>query len=105
MRASPTEPFAHPDSYAEADRALDEREPDRADFADDETFDRAWQAWDTECEAAEDRKTAGAIVIEEHGCGFSTLLAITGPLAGTLWWDARATCGRIRQTGERAAAG
>ncbi|MEH0532679.1 hypothetical protein QBA75_39190 [Streptomyces stelliscabiei] len=33
--------------------------------------------------------------MQEHGCGFSTLLAVTGPLAGTVWWDGRATCDRI----------
>lgn len=35
------------------------------------------------------------MVVQEHGCGFSTLLAVTGPLAGTVWWDGRATCDRI----------
>ena len=94
-RALLTEPFPHPDSYADADRALEEREPRREDFADDESFYTAWRAWDAECAVAEEHKAAGAIVIEEHGCGFATLLAITGPLAGTFWWDGRATCGEI----------
>jgi hypothetical protein len=63
-------PFPHPDSYAEADDELVSDE-------------------------FEDQKTAGSIVIEEHGCGFATLLALSGPLAGTVWWDGRATCDRI----------
>ncbi|WP_234359993.1 SMI1/KNR4 family protein [Streptomyces sp. DSM 15324] len=50
---------------------------------------------DDEVGEFEDVKTAGAVVVQEHGCGFSTLLAVTGPLAGTVWWDGRATCDRI----------
>ncbi len=34
-------------------------------------------------------------MLQEHGCGFSTLLAVTGPLAGTVWWDGRSTCDLI----------
>lgn len=94
-RALLREPFPHPDSYADADRELDEREPARASFAHDAAFDAAWQARDAHCERFEQRKTAGAIAIEANGCGFATLLVITGPLAGTVWWDGRATCDRI----------
>ncbi|MEV7726509.1 SMI1/KNR4 family protein [Streptomyces sp. NPDC087917] len=89
------EPFPHPDSYAEADLALDAREPRPGDFAEGQAHLAAWRAWDLECEEWEGRKTAGAVVLEEHGCGFATLLAVTGPLAGTVWWDGRATCDRI----------
>ncbi|MEU5891291.1 hypothetical protein ABZ835_31235 [Streptomyces sp. NPDC047461] len=55
----------------------------------------AWRPWAAEADDFEDRKTAGAIVVQEHGCGFATLLALTGPLAGTVWWDGRATCDLI----------
>ncbi|WP_258044124.1 SMI1/KNR4 family protein [Streptomyces sp. SM11] len=89
-------PFPHPDSYDEADDALLRREPRAEDRPDDgEAFSRAWTAWDDEAGEFEDRKTAGAIVLKEHGCGFATLLAVTGPLAGTVWWDGRATCDLI----------
>jgi hypothetical protein len=94
-RARLTTQFPHPDSYVEADQALDAREPKATDFSDEVSFMTAWQAWDAECELAEDGKTAGAIEIEDNGCGFATLLAITGPLAGTVWWDGRATCDQI----------
>ncbi|GAA0328736.1 hypothetical protein GCM10009540_55710 [Streptomyces turgidiscabies] len=40
-------------------------------------------------------KTAGSVVLQEYGCGFSTLLVLAGPPAGTVWWDGRATCDRI----------
>ncbi|NGO75444.1 SMI1/KNR4 family protein [Streptomyces sp. YC504] len=88
-------PFPHPDDYAAADDALDRCEPRAEEYADAAAFDRAWRAWDAECEEFEDRKTAGAVIAQEHGCGFATLLAITGPLAGTMWWDGRATCDLI----------
>jgi hypothetical protein len=88
-------PFAHPDSYAAEDDELGDREPRVEDFADGSSYEAAWQAWDDECAVFEDRKTAGAVVVQEHGCGFATLLALTGPLAGTVWWDGRATCDRI----------
>lgn len=90
-----TLPFPHPDSYREADDELDRREPQAADYPNEEAFFQAMAAWDTECEEFEDRKTAGSVMAKKHGCGFSTLLAITGPLAGTLWWDGRATCDLI----------
>ncbi|MEV8454629.1 SMI1/KNR4 family protein [Streptomyces sp. NPDC052095] len=88
-------PFPYPDSYVEADDELDRREPRAGDHPDDAAFARAMTAWNDECDEFEDRKTAGAVVAREHGCGFATLLAVTGPLAGTMWWDGRATCDLI----------
>ncbi|MFJ8803961.1 MULTISPECIES: SMI1/KNR4 family protein [unclassified Streptomyces] len=88
-------PFPHPDSYAEADEELMVREPQAEAFEDHAAYRTAWRAWVDEADGFEDLKTAGAVVIQEHGCGFSTLLALTGPLAGTVWWDGRATCDRI----------
>ncbi|KKZ74762.1 hypothetical protein VO63_05950 [Streptomyces showdoensis] len=80
-----TEPFPHPDSYRAYDDELDDREPPREDLA-------AWQAWDDECGVLQERKTAGAVFLEENGCGFRTLMVVTGPHHGELWFDARATC-------------
>ncbi|MET8755542.1 SMI1/KNR4 family protein [Streptomyces sp. NPDC004667] len=90
-----SEPFPHPDSYLEADAALVDREPREADFDDPAGFTASWKAWDEECEEFEDRRTAGAMRLQEHGCGFSTLLVVSGPLAGTMWWDGRASCDLI----------
>ena len=90
-----TVPFPHPDSYAEDDDDLMAREPQAEAFEDDAAYRAAWRTWADEADRFEDLKTAGAIVIQEHGCGFSTLLALTGSLAGTVWWDGRATCDRI----------
>ncbi|MFD0359082.1 SMI1/KNR4 family protein [Streptomyces sp. NPDC127110] len=90
-----SEPFPHPDSYVAADTALWEAEPREEDFDDPAALTAAWNAWDAECEEFEDGRTAGAMRLQEHGCGFSTLLAVTGPLAGTMWWDGRASCDLI----------
>ncbi|OIJ69806.1 SMI1/KNR4 family protein [Streptomyces mangrovisoli] len=88
-------PFPHPDSYAEADDEFFRRLPRAEDYADEDAFAGPMDAWNAEYWEFDERKTAGAVVVEEHGCGFATLLVITGPLAGTLWWDGRATCDLI----------
>jgi hypothetical protein len=54
-----------------------------------------WKIWDQEYEAFEEWKTAGAVIAQDHGCGFATLLVVTGSLAGTMWWDGRASCDLI----------
>ncbi|PPS90866.1 SMI1/KNR4 family protein [Streptomyces sp. MH60] len=87
--------FPHPDSYVGADDELMAREPQPEAFGDDAAYLEARCAWDDEADRSEELKTAGAVVIQEHGCGFSTLLALTGFLAGTVWWDGRATCDLI----------
>ncbi|WP_432248678.1 SMI1/KNR4 family protein [Streptomyces sanyensis] len=82
------EPFPHPDTYRAHDDDLAAREPSRED-AD------AWEAWDCEAGVLEELKTAGAVYIRPGGCGFSTLLVVTGPHRGEMWFDGRATCDRI----------
>ena len=87
--------FPHPDSYRAYEDGLDDREPLEKQFADQAAFRRAWQEWDDEYGVHQERKTAGAVYIQEHGCGFSTLLVVTGPHRGTMWFDSRATCDLI----------
>jgi hypothetical protein len=94
-RALLATPFPHPDSYAEQDDALHARMPQARDFGDEASCEAALQSWVRECEAFDERKTAGAIIAQENGCGFATLLVLIGPLAGTMWWDGRATCDLI----------
>ncbi|MFE2294583.1 SMI1/KNR4 family protein [Streptomyces sp. NPDC059452] len=90
-----TTPFPHPDSYRGDEDDLDAREPLAENFPDHSAHQAAWKQWEAEYEVFEEHKTAGAVVIQENGCGFSTLLAVTGPLRGSLWFDARATCDLI----------
>ncbi|MHC6628562.1 SMI1/KNR4 family protein [Streptomyces globosus] len=95
MNRPPTsQPPPPPPPLTEAEVAeaeSDAREPQWEAFRDGPTAAAAWSAWDAEYEEFQDRKTAGSVVLQEHGCGYATLLALSGPLAGTMWWDGRAS--------------
>lgn len=90
-----TTAFPHPDSYRAYEDELVAREPLTEDFPDHPAYQAACEQWNAECEVFEERKTSGAVFIQENGCGFSTLLVVTGPRHGSLWFDGRATCDRI----------
>jgi hypothetical protein len=90
-----TTAFPHPDSYRDYEADLDDREPLEQNFPDSDAYQVAWKSWDAEYEVIQERKTSGAVFIQENGCGFSTLLIVTGPHRGTMWFDARATCDQI----------
>ncbi|MFI2640247.1 SMI1/KNR4 family protein [Streptomyces sp. NPDC018610] len=87
--------FPHPDSYRDQEDLLDAREPLREDFADEDAHRAAWRRWDDEYGESQDRKTAGAVCVQDNGCGFATLLVVTGPHRGEMWFDARASCDLI----------
>ncbi|MGW1728095.1 SMI1/KNR4 family protein [Streptomyces sp. NPDC002306] len=90
-----TTAFSHPDSYCAYEDELDAREPLTEDFPDCNAYQAAWKQWDAEYEVFQERKTSGAVFIQDNGCGFSTLLVVTGPRQGSLWFDGRATCDQI----------
>ncbi|MFF3782338.1 SMI1/KNR4 family protein [Streptomyces sp. NPDC001933] len=90
-----TTDFPHPDSYRAYEDELDAREPQAPDFPDHDAYQAAWEQWDAEYGVFQERRTAGAVFIQDNGCGFSTLLVVTGPHRGSLWFDGRATCDRI----------
>lgn len=90
-----TAPFPHPDSYRDREDALNAREPRPEDFPDADVHRQAWARWDAEYEVFQERKTSGAVFVQDNGCGFATLLVVTGPLRGSLWFDGRATCDLI----------
>ncbi len=90
-----TTPFPHPDSYRDDQDELDDREPLEENFPDHAAYRSAWKNWDAEYEVFQERRTSGAVYIQENGCGFSTLLVVTGPHRGTIWFDGRATCDKI----------
>ncbi|MET9566269.1 SMI1/KNR4 family protein [Streptomyces tauricus] len=90
-----TADFPHPDSYRVYEEELDAREPLTQDFPDRNAYQAAWEQWDAEYGVFQERKTSGAVFIQDNGCGFSTLLVVTGPYRGSLWFDGRATCGQI----------
>ncbi|MFG2771292.1 SMI1/KNR4 family protein [Streptomyces sp. NPDC048350] len=87
--------FPHPDSYVERVDELDDSEPREEDFPDRARHQVAWRAWDDAYGVLQEHKTSGAVYIQEHGCGFATLLVVTGPYRGTMWFDGRATCDLI----------
>ncbi|MFI1445284.1 SMI1/KNR4 family protein [Streptomyces fructofermentans] len=87
--------FPHPDSLRAYEDELDAREPLRQNFPDHNAFQAAWEQWDAEYGVFQERRTSGAVFIQDNGCGFSTLLVVTGPHRGSLWFDGRATCDRI----------
>ncbi|WP_405691208.1 SMI1/KNR4 family protein [Streptomyces sp. NBC_01185] len=87
--------FPHPDSYRADEDELIAREPPAEDFPDHHAYQAVREQWDAEYEVFEERKTSGAVYIQDNGCGFSTLLVVTGPLHGSLWFDGRATCDQI----------
>ncbi len=87
--------FPHPDSYRAYEDELDAREPLEENYPDRDAYQQAWTQWDAEYEVFQERKASGAVFIQDNGCGFSTLLVVTGPHRGTIWFDGRATCDQI----------
>ncbi|WP_404815796.1 hypothetical protein [Streptomyces thermolineatus] len=96
-RAAPRRaPAAHgAASYRALTEELDAREPREEDHPDLGSFQDAWREWDAEYEPFEEARTFGAVHLCEHGCGFSTLLVVSGPHRGTMWFDRRATSDTI----------
>ncbi|MEW2574409.1 SMI1/KNR4 family protein [Streptomyces sp. NPDC047070] len=90
-----TTDFPHPDSYRAYEDELDAREPLTQDFPDHNAYQAAREQWDAEYGVFQERKTSGAVFIQDNGCGFSTLLVVTGLHRGSLWFDGRATCDQI----------
>ncbi|NED15818.1 SMI1/KNR4 family protein [Streptomyces sp. SID9124] len=69
--------------------SLEVREPEREAFASDEEFRRTYAAWDARYEELYDAQEAGAVFLSEQGCGYASLLVMTGPHRGTVWEDLR----------------
>lgn len=79
--------------------ALDAREPKAEAFDTDEAFRHAFAAWDARYEELHDAQEAGVVFLSEQGCGYSSLLVMTGPHKGTVWEDLRPADGGITPTG------
>ncbi|WPO71646.1 MULTISPECIES: SMI1/KNR4 family protein [unclassified Streptomyces] len=69
-------------------------EPSRAAYGgtpqDEARFRRDHHAWDRREDELLEILTEGTLCVGEQGCGYYTLLALTGPERGTMWHDARA---------------
>ncbi|MFE9568708.1 hypothetical protein ACFYMW_09465 [Streptomyces sp. NPDC006692] len=79
--------------------ALEAQEPTPEAFASDDEFRQAYTAWDARCEELNDAQEAGAVFLSEQGCGYSSLMVMTGPHRGAIWEDLRPMDGGIVPTG------
>lgn len=79
--------------------ALEAQEPTPKAFATDEEFGVAHAAWDARYEELYDAQEAGAVFLSEQGCGYASLLVITGPHRGAIWEDLRPMDRGIEPTG------
>ncbi|MCZ0980274.1 SMI1/KNR4 family protein [Streptomyces diastatochromogenes] len=91
-------PFVAEALQSEID-ALDAQEPEAGAFATDEEFRRAQEAWDARYEVLYDAQEEGAVFLSEQGCGYTSLLVMTGPYRGAVWDDLRPMDGGIVPTG------
>ncbi|MEU7021847.1 SMI1/KNR4 family protein [Streptomyces sp. NPDC046203] len=91
-------PFVAPDLQPELD-ALDAEEPDRNAFADDESFSRVYAPWEARYDELYDAQEAGAVFLGDQGCGYASLLVMTGPHQGAVWEDLRPMDEGIKPTG------
>ncbi|GAA2774445.1 hypothetical protein GCM10010440_76520 [Kitasatospora cinereorecta] len=78
---------------------LETQEPERDAFPTEDEFRRAHAAWDARYEELYDGQEAGAVFLSEQGCGYSSLLVMTGPHRGAVWEDLRPADGGITPTG------
>lgn len=88
-------PFPDQDTALTASEDVWESAPKREDYISDTAYEADHRAWREAADAAEEARAAGAVFLCDDGCGFYTLLVVSGPLRGTMWFDGRATCDRI----------
>lgn len=83
------EPF-RPDEVEALFDEHQENEPARDGFASDEEFVAAYRAWDDHDDELREEIFAGTLHLSSQGCAYYSVLAVTGPEAGTMWDDIRA---------------
>lgn len=88
-------PFPDHDTALAASEVVWESEPKREDYVSDTAYQADYGAWREAADAAEDARATGAIFLCDDGCGFYTLLVVSGPMRGTMWFDGRVTCDRL----------
>lgn len=76
-------------------------EPTRNDYPDAASFTAAHAAWEARYDELDDALTDGTLCIGEQGCGYYSLLVVTGPLSGTAWDDVRAVGEGVAPTRRR----
>lgn len=81
----PFRPF-DPGTYA----AHEANQPVEADFPDRDAYLRAVRAWVRRSDELHDEETYGTIALSHQGCGYYSLLVVSGPERGRMWHDGRA---------------
>jgi hypothetical protein len=78
-------------------KALMSERPDEDEFATEDAFEEAYDAWDERWAALmfDPAGTAGALAICHLGCAQREWLVVTGPHRGTIWSDFRADDGGL----------
>jgi hypothetical protein len=94
-RANLHVPFPDHDAALAASEDMWLTEPQEGDYASAAAYRAAHDAWRETADAAEDARTSGAVPLCDDGCGFYTLLVVSGPMRGAMWFDGRATCDRL----------
>ncbi|AWW41919.1 SMI1/KNR4 family protein [Streptomyces cadmiisoli] len=79
--------------------AIEAQEPTPEAFATDEELSQAYVAWDARCEELYGAQEAGAVFLSEQGCGYASLMVVTGPHRGAIWEDLRPMDRGIEPTG------
>ncbi len=87
--------FPDHDTALAASEDLWLNEPQEGDYASAAAYQADHDTWRETADVAEDARTSGAIPLHDHGCGFYTVLVVSGPMRGAMWFDGRATCDRL----------
>ncbi|MEU5485349.1 SMI1/KNR4 family protein [Streptomyces mirabilis] len=94
-RANLHVPFPDHDTALAASEDLWLTEPQEGDYASAAAYQADHDAWRETADGAEDARISGAVPLCDDGCGFYTLLVVSGPMRGAMWFDGRATCDRL----------
>ncbi|GHF70899.1 hypothetical protein GCM10010218_60290 [Streptomyces mashuensis] len=65
-------------------------EPSGDCFTSAEEFSAAYRAWDARDDELREELFTGTLYLSSQGCAYYTVLAVTGPEAGTVWDDVQA---------------
>jgi hypothetical protein len=78
---------------------LEAQEPTQDSYGSEDAFRRAYADWDAHYERLSDAQEAGAVFLSEQGCGYTSLLVMTGPHRGAVWEDLRPADRGIQPSG------
>lgn len=88
-------PFPDHDTALAASEDAWDNQPKRENYTSDAVYQADHDAWQEAAYAIEAARATGAVFLCDDGCGFYTLLVVSGPMRGTMWFDGRATCDRL----------